>query len=128
MRNESVLIVEDDPSIRNMLCLVLEMSEYRVSAAANGQEALSLLCKSDDKPSLILLDLMMPVMDGWTFARKLEENPRLKNIPLVVLTAFADRADSIPNSRGLLRKPVDLEKLMTFVETYCGGSRDRQHA
>jgi CheY-like chemotaxis protein len=128
MQNESILIVEDDPSIRNMLRLALEMSDYSVAAAENGQEALSLLCESDYKPRLILLDLMMPVMDGWTFARKLDESPKLKDIPFVILTAFADRAGSIPNSRGLLRKPVDLSKLMSFVETYCGRTSERRHA
>lgn len=63
---------------------------------------------------------MMPVMDGWSFARKIEENPKLSDIPFAVLTAFADRAGSIKNSRGILKKPVDLEKLMGLVETYCG--------
>jgi CheY-like chemotaxis protein len=128
MQNEYILVIEDDSSIRNMLCLALEMSDYPVMAAANGHEALTLLCKTDNKPSLILLDLMMPIMDGWTFAKKLEENPKLKDIPIVVLTAFADRAGPIPNSRALLRKPVDFAKLMTVVETYCRGNGERRSA
>jgi CheY-like chemotaxis protein len=118
----SVLLVEDDPDIRASLEEALEWEGYRVVTAANGRDALARLPRMA-RPCLILLDLMMPVMNGWEFADALEKNDRLAAIPIVVVTAFADQAGDKKSSIGtgeVVRKPVDLDVLLRLVRRYCG--------
>src|SRR5438105_5744597 len=83
----SILVVDDDPDILQTLALCLSTEGYRVLSAANGQEALEVL--SRERPAAILLDLMMPVMDGWQFVAELEKRGQ-RNAPLLILSA--DRA------------------------------------
>lgn len=117
MQCKNVLIVEDDEGIRETLRLALELEGYSVFSAANGQEGLDILPKIE-RPCLILLDLMMPVMDGWRFVEILDEDTILAAIPVVVVTAFAERAKSI-HARGILKKPIDLDVLLATVKRYC---------
>src|SRR5262245_10967205 len=84
--HKSVLIIEDDVSIRATMREALELLGYEAQVAQNGREALEILSK-DYRPCLILLDLMMPVMDGWEFRRAQEQDPRLKDIPVIVVSA-----------------------------------------
>lgn len=114
-----VLIVEDEEGIQTMMRLGLEMYGYDSVSAMNGREALEILRK-DPAPGMILMDLMMPVMNGWTLAKELAADPKLRDIPLVVMTAFPDRAQEISNARGVLPKPTDFEELIIFVQQYCG--------
>ena len=115
---QSILIVEDDEGIRNALRLALELEGYQVFTASNGKEGLELLPKMP-VPCLILLDLMMPVMNGWEFALALEEKDMiLATIPVVVVTAFADQAKTI-KAKGVIKKPVDLEVLFQMVKRWC---------
>src|SRR5918912_3194653 len=79
-----VLVVDDDPDILQTLGLCLTTEGYRVLTAANGREALDVLER--ERPSVILLDLMMPVMDGWQFVRELEKTGR-RGTPMIVLSA-----------------------------------------
>jgi CheY-like chemotaxis protein len=113
-----VLIVEDDPDIREITKLYLRMAGRKALTAENGQEAIELLEKGE-KPCLILLDLMMPVMDGWTFAEALSHNAKFNDIPIIVATAFADDADTVKNARIILKKPVSIGQLKSLVEKYC---------
>ena len=83
--SQSILIVEDDETTRDMLRKSLETNEYKVRSAINGKEALEKIQSS--KPGLILLDLMMPEMDGFEFAERLRENKEWLDIPVVVITA-----------------------------------------
>src|SRR5689334_14997884 len=94
MQCKSVLIVEDDRSIRETLKLTLEFQSYTVFAASNGREGIEMLQKMP-RPCLILLDLMMPEMDGWAFVDALEEDMILASTPVVVVSAFSDRAKPI---------------------------------
>src|SRR5688572_24312747 len=87
-----VLIVEDDGDIRDAIAELLADNDYSPVAAANGQDALAQLQKADEKPCVILLDLMMPVMDGWAFRAAQRANPDLQDIPIVVLSANLDAA------------------------------------
>lgn len=112
-----VLIVEDDESIRETMQLALELRGYSVFTAGNGQEAIEAL-RGIPRPCLILLDLMMPVMDGWGFVKALEHDPQRGNIPVVVVTAFASQSCSI-NARSILSKPVPLDVLYETVGEYC---------
>jgi CheY-like chemotaxis protein len=115
---KTVLIVEDDEAIRETMQCALELRGYSVFAAANGTEGIDLLAEIP-RPCVILLDLMMPVMDGWDFVAALERNAALAAIPVVVVTAFGEQAESIKAS-AVLSKPVALDNLYTTVFEYCG--------
>ncbi len=115
-----VLIIEDDEGIREALRLTLEFEGYEVQVASNGRQGLQRLWGSAH-PCLILLDLMMPVMDGWTFRRELAKNAALADIPVVVMTAAsAARAAAIP-SAAVLHKPLEIEAVIEVVQEHCPG-------
>jgi CheY-like chemotaxis protein len=115
----SVMIVEDDPDTREMLERFLELEGFHVRTAANGQLALESL-RHDNALSVILLDLMMPVMNGWQFREAQVRDPRLAGIPVVVVTAAGAR-DSIPAiaADAWLSKPVDLDRLLATIGSVC---------
>jgi CheY-like chemotaxis protein len=112
-----ILIVEDDPGIREILCLALELEGYAVATAADGHEGLETL-KVIGRPCLILLDLMMPVMNGWQFAEAIGKDVTLAQIPIAVVTAYAERASSI-KAQAVIRKPVDMDVLLKLVKEHC---------
>jgi CheY-like chemotaxis protein len=107
------LIVEDDEAIRDTLQFALELENYSVVTAANGKLGLELL-SAIPPPSVILLDLMMPVMNGWEFADALKRDRNLSDIPVVLVTAYGDKARAI-DSKGIVEKPVELEALYRVV-------------
>jgi CheY-like chemotaxis protein len=114
-----ILLIEDDDALREVLAEVLADEGYRVECAANGQEALEHLDRSAAPPDLILLDLVMPVMDGWAFRDAQRLNQRLARIPTMVLSASFP-PDS-PRMRALeaqavLSKPVSVERLMRALQ------------
>lgn len=117
-----VMIVEDDPDVRESIADVLEDCSYRSLAAANGREALDRLRASSHKPCVILLDIMMPVMDGWQFRQIQRDDPELGHIPVVVLTAHADirRVAEHLAAAASLAKPVQLDVLLDTVSRFCG--------
>ena len=116
-----LLIVEDDPDLREVLDLALTAEGYRVATASNGAEALETLKRSEPKPKLILLDLMMPVINGWEFREKQTEDPDLVGIPVVVVSAAADLPSRASDLRAdaYLRKPLALDQLLATVEKYA---------
>ncbi len=114
-----VLVVEDDPDIQESLKFILEEEGCHVDTAANGAEALSRLDHGKRLPKLILLDLMMPVMSGWEFLEHVREDERLRNIPIVVVTAAGEPRDAPEGAMRVLRKPLDLEALLGLVRQYC---------
>jgi len=113
-----ILVIEDDADIRETLRQALEYEGYDSVGAANGQEGLEIL-GNIDSPCLILLDLMMPVMDGWKFAEKLRDDEKLSTIPVVIVSAFVDQTRTL-NAQGILKKPVELDALLEVVKKYCG--------
>ena len=117
-QNTVIMVVEDEQVIRETLTLALEIEGYQVFTAANGREGLDLLA-TIPKPCLILLDLMMPVMNGWEFMDKINKTPAFSDIPIVVVTAFRDKARTI-KEKGVLLKPFDLTVLYATVEKWCG--------
>lgn len=115
-----ILVVEDDFDIRDTLSQILEAEGYRVSGAANGAEALDAL-ERGDMPALILLDLMMPVMNGWQFRTEQLKRPELAEIPVVVISAdsgVGKKAEAI-GAADALKKPVPLETLLDVVGRYA---------
>lgn len=115
----TVLIVDDDESIREVLEMMLEIENYEVLLAENGKEALRKLAECSIPPCLILLDLMMPVMNGWQFIEAKEKAEAFAAIPVVVITAFRDKAESI-KADDVILKPVDYDGLLKTVRKYCG--------
>jgi CheY-like chemotaxis protein len=115
-----VLIIEDDLDIRDVLTQVLEYEGYEVSTAGNGREAIEYL-QSNPKPGLILLDLMMPVMDGWQFRAEQQKHDEWASIPVVILSADGNayQKASTVRAAGFLKKPVELETLLDTVSRNC---------
>ena len=117
----TVLIVEDHPEISTTLTELLEDEGYQVVTAVNGQEALTYLRHAPQPPSLILLDLMMPVMDGWTFRTLQAGDPALAAIPVVVMSAISNvRYQQFPiAAAAYLPKPLNFHLLLQTVARFC---------
>jgi CheY-like chemotaxis protein len=113
-----VLVVDDDETIRDLLVMTLSEEGYEVVAAPNGEAALELLRRA--RPDVIVLDMKMPVLDGWQFARAYREAPG-PHAPVVVLTAAenaAQRAAEI-NADGWVAKPFDLDELLRVIQQHA---------
>jgi CheY-like chemotaxis protein len=111
----SILVVEDDVRALDALTDLLEANGYTVQRAQNGQEAL--VRAKVQPPGMILLDLSMPVMDGWEFMRQQRLEPSIADIPVVVITALVS---AIPaGAKALVIKPINVNRLMSLVEKYC---------
>ena len=118
MNSCTVFVVEDDVDTRDMLGRFPELEGFRVELASNGKQALERL-SAGVEPCVILLDLMMPVMDGWQFRREQVQDQALAGIPVIVVSAAGrDRISEIDAS-DYLSKPVDLEQLLERVTRYC---------
>lgn len=115
---QQVMIIEDDIEIRNILEETLEFYSYETISAANGKEALEILTRSKSLPQLILLDLMMPVMNGWEFAAEIKKHKNLAEIPILVVSAFVDKANSI-DCVGFIEKPFMVNKLLESVKSHA---------
>jgi CheY-like chemotaxis protein len=115
------LIVDDDTAIRDSLAELLEGEGYEIRIAENGQQALD-ICRSSPRPDLILLDLLMPVMDGLEFARVKASDPMLLGIPFCVTTASGPLAPMPPGATAVLRKPLDIAELIALVKRLCEAS------
>ena len=118
--NECVLIVDDDGGIRGVLSQILQDEGHAVESASNGLEALRKL-EGSVHPCVILLDLMMPVMNGWEFMTRRREMDSVSHIPVVVISADAkvgEKAASI-GAEAYLEKPIDLDRLLDTVDRYC---------
>jgi CheY-like chemotaxis protein len=105
---QRILVVEDDDDVRESIAETVSRAGYEVSTARHGREALEMIEHADEPPSAVLLDLMMPVMDGWTFLSKLGD--RRRQIPVVVMSAARDAL--LPAQIELLRKPIGTDQLL----------------
>jgi len=117
MKNKTILIIEDDELIREMLKMFYDGEGFETHVASNGLEGFNVL-KKINKPCLILLDLMMPVMDGWEFLSLYNKTASNLKAPVVVISAFADQAKKI-NADGFINKPIDLEILSRITNQFC---------
>jgi CheY-like chemotaxis protein len=116
---KDVLVVDDDLYLSEIIADVLEAEGHIARQASNGVEALEQIRKS--KPQLILLDLMMPVMNGWELADVLRGNPEWADIPVVIITAnyHADRKQQVLGARAVITKPFDIDRLVQVVEEFA---------
>src|SRR5712692_2903624 len=116
MEQCKILVVEDDADIRDSLKELLEEEGYRIETAANGQQALARM-QEPAPPHVILLDLMMPVMDGWEFQRELRQLPAYWEIPVIVLSASKVFREPL-DAKAFIPKPVDAEVLLETLESF----------
>lgn len=118
----TVLVVDDDKNVCELIRASLAAGGYHSVTAANGREALDYLRKTASRPGLILLDLMMPEMTGWEFRRRQQEDPALAGIPVAIITGLPgvdDKAAAI-GAVDVLYKPSKVETLTALVSRFCG--------
>jgi two-component system chemotaxis response regulator CheY len=117
---KEILVVEDDEVIRSSIIEVLKSEGFVATGVPNGLEALEYLKSCVTKPYLILLDIMMPVMDGWTFRDKQQKDESIKEIPVVVITADGNAKDKAfkMNAQGWVKKPIDIDALLETVARF----------
>jgi CheY-like chemotaxis protein len=115
--NSTILVVDDDRGAMEALSDILEYEGYRVERARNGLQALEYLQNTRPRPSLVILDLLMPVMDGWEFRMRQKEDPELADIPVLVVTAISATAGI--DAVKILHKPIDVNELLNTVANYC---------
>ena len=113
-----VAIVEDDSEFRNMLRDLLEEEQYRVVAVANGAEALEKL-RGETLPNVILLDVSMPVMDGFDFLRFRNDDPQLAQVPVVLVTNAKPHERPTIGVNDVVRKPIDIDEILFAIKRYC---------
>jgi two-component system alkaline phosphatase synthesis response regulator PhoP len=114
---KKILIVDHDPVALEMLEKILVLEGYWVAKATNGLEALFIANKY--KPDLIILDIVMPIVDGIEIIEQLGKNPKTKNIPALFLTSFISEKEEFKNhteNRSFLAKPIEKEKLLKEIE------------
>ena len=122
---KTILIVEDEQAIAEMLAAILEETDYQVVIAGNGQEALTRL--ETTRPNLILSDIMMPIMDGRTLCKKLRAHPIYRSIPIVLMSAaYNSVSRSNGNPAAFLMKPFGLQELLTTLSDIIGEGEEAQ--
>lgn len=113
-----VLVVDDDPDIREAVQDILSFEGYEVVQADNGREALELLNRQPPlRPCIILLDLMMPVMDGEEFVSHLQRQPELAALPVILVTASG--RGMFPGVKAIIKKPFEMDELLAAVSEHC---------
>ena len=119
--NKHVLIVEDDPELREALAQALSDEGYLFSSARDGLEAIRFL-RDGDQPAVILLDLSMPVVNGWEFRIHQKRTAEIADIPVVIITAGHHSREEIAwlEPADVIQKPIDLQRLLDTVRRYCG--------
>ena len=124
-QNPRILLVDDDDALREALAEFLEERGYEVSCAGDGREALALLA-APPAPNAILLDLAMPVMDGWAFRAAQRRDPRWASIPTIILSASLDDGRSLDLLAPALalQKPFDLRRLVDALARLSRGDRE----
>lgn len=117
--SKRIFVIEDDLHIRESLKEVLEIEGFNVFSAVNGQDALDKL-RGGEKADLILLDLMMPVKDGFQFRAEQEMDPNISNIPVIIMSANGKLAakKELGSVKGYLKKPINLDALLETINLY----------
>lgn len=118
MACKKVLVIDDDEAVLETIGEILESRGYTPVFAQDGDEALGELTSSPDLPCLIVLDMMMPGMNGWQFLERQRADPRYSRIPVIVCSAFNETAKSVHGAK-ILEKPIELESLVQAVHAFC---------
>lgn len=118
-----ILLVEDNADLRESTQLLLQLKGYRVMGVENATDALRLLSRMEPLPCLILLDLVMPEMDGWQLLQELQRNAVFANISVVILSAINNDYTNTPNVVSRLVKPVREEQVASILEQICSAKK-----
>jgi CheY-like chemotaxis protein len=121
VRENCVLVVDDESDAREAIVELLELEGYQAVGAPNGSDALELL-RAGLRPAMMLVDLRMPVMDGWAFCAAVRDDARWADIPIAIVTASAS-IEHLPRRRrdaGFFLKPLNVPRLLGVVRTLCG--------
>jgi CheY-like chemotaxis protein len=120
-----ILVAEDDPASRELLCALLEEEDYQVIEAADGREALDKL--NEMTPDLALLDIQMPHLDGFEVLSRMRQDPRLANLPVIAVTAFAMRGDDErclgAGFDAYVSKPIETRSLQALIRRFLDSAR-----
>lgn len=117
--DRNILIIDDSKDMRSLLKVILESKGYEANCSSNGEEALNILKSNAKLPDLILLDLRMPIMDGFEFLKRQRENPKLKDIPVVVMSGDDEtESNELTTGSALLMKPFDLRSVIATVDKF----------
>jgi CheY-like chemotaxis protein len=125
--SHEVLIVEDDSALREALAQVLSDEGYELLSARDGLEAVNCL-KKGNRPDVILLDLSMPVVNGWEFRMFQKRDPELARIPVVLITAGGYSREEVAwlEPSAMIPKPIDLSVLLAVVRRFCVGAEEAE--
>lgn len=119
-----ILLVDDDDETRSMIKVALDMWEYNVVEAKNGLEAVEVAKR--ERPDLILMDILMPILDGFTATCRIRENGALRDVPVVVITAQGETGAEcylgLEEPIEYVTKPIDLDELRTILRSLLHGS------
>jgi CheY-like chemotaxis protein len=121
--DRTVLVLDDDSDVSEMVKELVEEQGFRAICAGNGREALALLER--ERPCLMLIDVFMPVMNGVEFLRAIKSNAALCDIPRVIMTAANDQMIGVKEDVSVLYKPVDFESLKRILQKYCAPTPTR---
>jgi len=122
LSNNYVMVVEDDPGVREGLVDVIAGEGYEVESYPDGRFALDRLSRGSELPCVIVLDFLMPGMDGWMFLRERAKDPRLRTIPVLGMSASPHLVDQRGNPAGVdefLRKPFKVETILSSIKRHC---------
>lgn len=116
-----ILVVEDDKSIRTLLSELLTSEGYKTTVASNGEEAIHYLRRHPSNVKLVLLDLMMPIKDGFQVSEEMQRDPLLSKISIIIMSAAAQLAQAEKKiaSKAAISKPIQIDTLMQAIQTYC---------
>lgn len=122
MEDDSILVVDDEEDTVELARMVLEYEGYRVFSASNGEEAIHFLDTNSEKPDLVLLDVLMPKVNGLEVCRWIKDNPQLKNIPVLLFTAKVGKKDRIAGEKAgadaYINKPFSADDLLNLIKTH----------
>jgi CheY-like chemotaxis protein len=126
-KSAHILVVEDDPDIRESVVEILEDEGHRVTSAGDGREALDLLQSASPAPDLILLDLMMPIMSGYQFREEQLKLPAFASIPVLIVTADVNARVKVESLQvaGFVQKPLKIQPLLDLVNQLVAASPSR---
>ena len=122
MKGNSILVVDDEEDTVELARMVLEFEGYRVFSANNGKEAIEFLKAKKEKPNLVLLDVLMPKLDGLKVCKWIKENPDLKEIPVLLFTAKVGNKDRLAGEKvgadAYIAKPFSADDLLNIIQTH----------
>lgn len=122
MEDDSILVVDDEEDTVELARMVLEYEGYRVFSASDGEEAIQFLNTNSEKPNLVLLDVLMPKVNGLEVCKWIKNNPKLKNIPVLIFTAKVGKKDRIAGKEAgadaYINKPFSADDLLNLIKTH----------